>query len=143
MNRFGSEIKARFGGRAEPSSSPYTRPTNELFRYAYKGIVIEKKQGIARVIPPKLSGFDDERVRGVFTDNQSLGFCLLLALANASKERQAELRERYRNFLCPDCGLPTVIYKTDYEADRIRCPRCGQWGRFLDDFTPTSDELLR
>ncbi|APG18849.1 hypothetical protein A3780_15230 [Kosakonia radicincitans] len=76
--------------------------------FAYKGVVLEKIDGIYSVARQiKIKGFPKDKLHqlnGVFSSGAIIGDIIDLALEKVDPERHAEVREQYRNWCCPRCG---------------------------------------
>lgn len=97
--------------------------------FAYKGLVIEKRNSMYRVRDVKLEGFPVESVAGVFNDSRYLRNTIDIGLALSSPEKLQRLRERNRNVKCSGCGTP-FLFRRDaliphLDGYVISCPFCS------------------
>lgn len=106
--------------------------------FAYKGLVIERRNTFYRVRDVKLEGFPVELVSGVFNDSIYLRNTIDSGLAQASPEKLKRLRERNRNVQCGDCSTPFLFRRESLIEHLggyvIACPFCfhEEWEDRLD-----------
>ncbi|WP_343553753.1 hypothetical protein [Pantoea sp.] len=111
--------------------------------FAYKGLVIEKRNALYRVRDVKLEGFPVQSVAGVFNDSRYLRNTIDVGLAQSSHEKLERLRERNKNVKCGDCGTP-FLFRRDaliphLDGFVIPCPFCFH-EEFEDRLVWASDE---
>lgn len=119
----------KFGGQADRPVRIYEYKP-EAIRFAYKGLIIERRGSTYRVTPPKLKGFDMALCDSSYTDARSLLRALELALLDVDIERQEELRSLHTNFRCDWCKGVTLIQKKDQRGEMITCPLCGHHAHY-------------
>lgn len=76
--------------------------------FAYKGVVIEKQNGLYKVGRQiKIKGFPEltlMQLSGSFTSGEIMKGYIDYALEHVNAERHTAVREQYRNWKCPKCG---------------------------------------
>ncbi|GGD35747.1 hypothetical protein GCM10011513_36920 [Franconibacter daqui] len=96
--------------------------------FAYKGLVIDKRNSFYKVRDIKLEGFPVASVAGVFNDSAYLCSVIESGLSLASPSKLERLRKRNRNVRCKGCGSAFLFRKDnliDYlEGKIIQCPCC-------------------
>ncbi|NKG29672.1 hypothetical protein FVB43_06410 [Erwinia rhapontici] len=134
--RKGYVPKTHFKGNVKRSK--YTEEENKRWRgfnthdgamvFAYKGLVIEKRNSLYKVRDVKLEGFPVASVAGIFNNSQTLRSVIEAGLCQSSVSKLARLRERNRNVKCNDCGTPFLFRREqleDYlEGKILQCPYC-------------------
>lgn len=111
--------------------------------FAYKGLVIEKRNSMYHVRDVKLEGFPVESVAGVFNDSRYLRNTIDIGLALSSPDKLQRLRERNRNVKCSGCGTP-FLFRRDALIPHlggyvISCPFCYR-EEFEDKLEWATDE---
>ncbi|WP_145032408.1 hypothetical protein [Pantoea ananatis] len=132
----GYKVNTHFGGTVKPSR--YSEEEQAKWRgwnshegamtFAYKGLVIEKRNTLYRVRDVKLEGFPVHLVSGVFNDSRYLRNVIDSGLTQSSPEKLERLRERNRNVKCGDCGTP-FLFRRDALIPHlggyiVSCPFC-------------------
>lgn len=130
----------RFGGQADRPARIYEYKP-EVIRFAYKGLIIERRGSIYQIVPPKLRGFDMSLCDGTYTDARSLLNALNQAFESVDVERQGELRVLHVNYLCPYCKGATLIQKKDQRNSMTTCPLCEHHAHF-SHFEQFKDDVL-
>ncbi|ORJ26205.1 hypothetical protein O1V64_11875 [Rouxiella badensis] len=136
MMRKGYPVKTYCKGnsnysRLSPEESEITKPFNThdgRMSFAYKGLVIDKRNSLYSVRDVKLEGFPVHLVEGVFNDSRMLRIAIDGGLLTASPEKLERLRERNKNVSCGGCGTPFLFRRNmliDYLGGKIiQCPYC-------------------
>lgn len=101
---------------------------NGAMTFAYKGLVIDKRNSVYRVRDVKLEGFPVHLVSGVFNDARYLRNTIDVGLAESSPEKLERLRQRNRNVKCGGCNTP-FLFRRDtliphLEGYIVSCPFC-------------------
>lgn len=129
LNKTPKQANVRFGGLATKPVHIYEYKP-DVIRFAYKGLVIERRGSVYQITPPKLKGFDMTLCDGTYTDARSLLNALNQAFVSVDVERQEELRALNVNYLCPYCKGATLIQKKDQRNDMITCPLCDHHAHY-------------
>lgn len=106
---------------------------NGAMTYAYKGLVIDKRNGLYTVRDVKLKGFPVDMVKGLFTDTHTLRVAIENGLLESCPEKLECLRARNKNVICGGCRTPFLFRRemlTDWlEGKVLECPYC-----YLEEF---------
>lgn len=103
--RPGYQVKTQFKGTIKPSlyseeeqaSWKGCNTHDGAMTFAYKGLVIDKRNSVYRVRDVKLEGFSVHLVSGLFNDSRYLRNTIDVGLAESSPEKLERLRQRNRN----------------------------------------------
>lgn len=100
--------------------------------FAYKGLVIEKRNALYHVRDVKLEGFPVASVSGVFNDSNYLRNTIESGLAMSSPEKLKRLRERNRNVQCGNCNT-AFLFRREALIEHLGgnimpCPFCFHEG---------------
>lgn len=115
-------------GEEEQASRKGWNSHEGAMTFAYKGLVIEKRNSVYRVRDVKLEGFPVQLVTGVFNDSRYLRNTIEVGLAQSSPEKLERLRKRNKNVKCGDCRTP-YLFRRDaliphLDGFVITCPFC-------------------
>ncbi len=149
--RPGYQVKTHFPGTRKRSSSQDREGMPEhvwnrndgTMTFAYKGLVIEKRNALYRVRDVKLSGFPVQSVAGVFNDSRLLRALIDSGIAQSCPERLERLREGNRNVHCGNCLTP-FLFRREGMIEHlggflVTCPYCAH-EEFEDRLRWATDE---
>lgn len=134
--RPGFKVNTHFKGTVERSRYSEEEEANwkgwnthdGAITFAYKGLVIEKRNTFYRVRDVKLEGFPVQSVVGIFNDSRYLRNTIDVGLEQSSPEKLARLKERNRNVMCGDCGTPFLFRREalfpHLDGYVLSCPFC-------------------
>lgn len=116
--------------RKKEEEAPPFYTYNGFRRYSYKGIVIEKRDGMYQIGKRiAISGFPVASVGGKWTDGKKLKNAIDYGLTLASPERHAEVMKSVRNWKCPECETVALVesknmrnkvaYKRDSSGEEV------------------------
>ncbi|KYQ97313.1 hypothetical protein AWY96_01865 [Serratia plymuthica] len=106
---------------------PHTHSRNITF--SYKGVVIDKGEGLYKMRAVKLEGFNGAYVQGEFNVASALRSALDNALSRVDSDKHLVLRAKNQNVQCEHCGavflLRAAMLIPYMEGHVLDCPYCS------------------